>query len=650
MLKSFIICTAFSICLASHAQTPVLQPPCNIPTEAAVDPANPPVVVTTAPNVDMGVVISTAIAQAVANGSNKVVVNSGGSAPMTTSVVLNNLSNFTLQLNPGTTLWGWNLSQPMFTVIGGQNVKIMGGTLFAGGTGTNGPSCISVLGTDAVPANTVELSGFECSGTTSHGVSVTGSGSTATSYMNVKNVSIHNTLIHDTGSLNIYASGVSNICMQSNTLVNPAVGGIAGNGVPVNAGVSYSENVYFGTNYVAGTPIFFRQPTATNTPPSGFYAFTSTNVNTDTNTFVDSQCTLALCSGTGDLPNTPSAIHDDTVLNAINSNNTVSSYGPGITCEVSWSCNVVGGYIHDVYAYALYDQSRSDEVVVNSLTSTAGLVVDRASSLKAVSDVVNGISTTVVQAAVPGTGIIFSQTFGSLMNDGMEPFPEIWVKSAQGQPADGYELWLSADTNIWDVHSKLALPALQAGQWTRVALPPPHISLMGILGVRTWAVVNPGNSSRDTLSVSDYRQVADSRNNTYSGVTIARTGAYPLDVSGCGAKTLFTNNTITDPGVMGIWQYTNSGLMGQVFVGGYPNCTRSDVQFISNVANLNSPAIPIGGSSLLNLTNYGTNNSITGVLLYNDSTTGPYASIPGKFVINNQGLNSTISTPSIVQQ
>ena len=447
MLKHCIICTTFFAYFACHAQTAVLQPPCNI--AAAVNAVNPPIVVTTAPNADMGAVISHAIAQAVANGSNKVIVNSAGSAPMTTPVVLNNLSNFTLQFNPGVTLWGWNLSQPMFTVLGGQNVKILGGTLFAGDVGTNGPSCISVMGSDAVPANTVELSGFECSGSTSHGVTVTGTGSGATSYMNVQNVSIHNTLIHDTGSLNIFASGVNKLCMQSNTLVNPAVGGIAGNGVPVNAGVSYSENVYFGQNYVAGTPTFYRQPTATNTPPSGFYAFTSANVNTDTNTFENSQCTQALCSGTGDLPSTPSAIHDDTILNAVNVNNTVSSYGPGITCEVSWSCNVVGGYIHDVYAYALYDQSRSDEVIVNSLTSTAGLVADRATSLRTISDVVNGVSTPVVQAAVPGTGIVFSQMFGSLMNDGMEPFPEIWVKSAQGQAADGYELWCAASTNIW---------------------------------------------------------------------------------------------------------------------------------------------------------------------------------------------------------
>ena len=647
MLKRCIICSTLFTYFASHAQTPVLQLPCNI--AAAVTTANPGVVVTTAPNTDMGAVISNAIAQAVANGSNKVIVNSGGSAPMTTPVVLNNLSNFTLQFSPGVTLWGWNLSQPMFTVLGGQNVKILGGNLFAGDVGTNGPSCISVMGSDAVPANTVELSGFECSGSTSHGVTVTGTGSGATRYMNVQNVSIHNTLIHDTGSLNIFASGVNKLCMQSNTLVNPAVGGIAGNGVPVNAGVSYSENVYFGQNYVAGTPTFYRQPTATNTPPSGFYAFTSANVNTDTNTFANSQCTLALCSGTGDLPTTPSAIHDDTVLNAINVNNTVSSYGPGITCEVSWSCNVVGGYIHDVYAYALYDQSRSDEVIVNSLTSTAGLVADRATSLRTISDVVNGVSTPVVQAAVPGTGIVFSQTFGSLMNDGMEPFPEIWIKSAQGQAADGYELWLSADSNIWDVHSKLALPALQAGQWTRVALPPTHISLMGLLGVRTWAIVNPGNPNSDTLSVSDYRQVADSRNNTYSGVTIARTGAYPLEVSGCGSKTVFTNNVITDPGVVGIWPYTNSGLLGQLFLGGEPNCTRSDVEFISNVDNLDSPAIPLGGSSLFNLTNYGANNTITGVILNENSTAGPYAAIPGKFVINNQGSNSTISTPSILQ-
>lgn len=650
MLKLCITCAVLSVALGLHAQAPVLQPPCTISSEVNGDSQSPPVVVTTAPNTDMGAVISNAVAQAVANGSNKVIVNSGGRAPMTTPVVLSNLSNFTLQLNPGTLIWGWNLSQPMFTVLGGNNVKIMGGSLFAGDTGTNGPSCINVVGTDTMPVNTLELSGTECSGTTSNGISVTGVGSTATSYKNVQNVSIHNEFVHDTGSLNIYASGVSNLCMQSNVLVNPANEGIAGSGAPVNTGVSYSENVYFGQNYVAGTPTFYRQPTATNTPPSGFYAFTSMNVNTDTNTFATSLCTLALCSGAGDLPSTPSAIHDDTVLNAINVNNTISSYGPGITCEVSWSCNVVGGYIHDVYAYALYDQSRSDEVVVNALTSTAGLVVDQASSLQTVSDVVNGVSTPVVQAAVPGTGVVFSQTLSSLMNDGMEPFPEIWVKSAKGQPADGYELWLSADVNIWDVHSKLALPALQAGEWTRVALPPLHISLMGLLGVRTWAIVNPGNPNQDTLSISDYRQVADSRNNTYSGVTIARTGAYPLDVSGCGSKTTFTNNTITDPGVMGIWQYTNSGLMGQVFIGGYPNCTRSDVEFISNVVNLNSPAIPLGGSSLLNLTNYGQNNSIANVTLNNDVTAGPYASLPGVFVINNQGLSSTINAPAIFHQ
>ena len=172
---------------------------------------------------------------------------------------------------------------------------------------------------------------------------------------------------------------------------------------------------------------------------------------------------------------------------------------------------------------------------------------------------------------------------------------------------------------------------------------------MGLLGVRTWAIVNPGNPNSDTLSVSDYRQVADSRNNTYSGVTIARTGAYPLEVSGCGSKTVFTSNVITDPGMVGIWPYTNSGLLGQVFLGGEPNCTRSDVEFISNVDNLDSPAVPLGGSSLFNLTTYGANNTITGVILNKNSTAGPYAAIPGVFVINKQGSDSTISTPSVLQ-
>lgn len=648
MLKNWIGAATFLVSCTCHAQNAVFQPPCTILAETSATSLKPPIVVENSARTDMGATITSAVAQAVANGSNKVIVTSDGSAPMTTPVVLDHLSNFTLQFGPGVKLWGWNLSQPMITVAGGHNVKISGGSLYAGAAGTNAPSCISVTGSDDEPADAIELSGFECSGTKAHGLSVIGSGTTVTSYMNVKNVSIHETLVHDTGSLNIYASGVSKLCMQSNTLVNPAVEGIAGDGTPVNAGVANSEDVYFGQNYVAGTPTFYRQPAATNTPPSGFYAFASMNVVTDTNTFENSQCTVAICSDVSKLQDTPSAIHDDTVLNAANYNNVVSSYGTGVTCEVSWSCNVSGGLIHDVYTFGLYDQSRSDEIVVNPLTSTAGMTIDNASSLQVVSDTVNGAFTKVVQASVISTGVLFRQTLDHSMSSSAEPFPDFWVKSTQGQPADGYELWLSSDTDIWKVHSKLALPALPAGQWTRVTLTPPHIGLMGLLGFRTWALVNPGNPKPDTLSISDYRQIADSRENTYSDVSIARTGAYPIDISGCGSKTSFRNNIITDPGVMGIWQYTNSGLMGQVFMGAYSNCTRRQVAFIANTLNLTSPKIPLAGSSLLNLTNYGSENTIMDVFLKDNSITGPYASLPVSFVINNQGLNSKVAVPSML--
>ena len=640
MFRKVLVCNVLLAALAQHAHAQVLTAPCSVPASVTV---GNPVVVTTAANVDTGALITNAIAQALASGTNTVIVNSGVStAPMTTSVVLNNLSNFTLQLN-STSIFGYGLAHTMFTINGGSNVKILGGKLLAGTPGLNAPSCVAIVGNDSVQSNNIELGGFECSATTSHGIVLQGSGST---YANIQNVSIHNTLIHDTGSVNISASGVNRLCMKSNVLVNPATGGVNGSGDPANVAVAYSENVYFGQNYVAGTPVWFRQPNPTNTPPTGIYAFSSMNVNTDSNYFVNSQCTVATCSGTGNLPSSPSAVHDDTVLNAININNVVDSYGIGITCELSWSCNATGGAISNVYDYGVYDESNNSTIQVNPLTSTAGLASFPNVTLQTVNDSVNGNATSVVQASIPGTGAIFSQNLGSAINFGVEPFPSLWVKSANGQPADGLELWVSATGNLLNAHTKFPLPALPAGQWVQVGLQPAHLTLMGLLGVQTWGLVNAGNPNSDTVRVSTYSQIADSRNNTYTGVSISGTGAYPLAVSGCGSNTTLSNNTILNSGSVGVWPYYNSGLIGQVFIGGYNNCTRTGVYFTNNTTNLNIP-LNLGGSALFNLSNYGANNTISNVVLTHDTAVGPYASVQNNFIINNQGANSTIASPII---
>ena len=232
------------------------------------------------------------------------------------------------------------------------------------------------------------------------------------------------------------------------------------------------------------------------------------------------------------------------------------------------------------------------------------------------------------------------------MNYGVEPFPSLWIKSANGQPVDGLELWVSASGDINAAHTKFPLPALPAGQWTQVGLQPAHVTLMGLVGVQTWGLVNPGGAGGDTVRVSNYRQIADSRNNSYVNVSINGTGAYPLAVSGCGTNTTFANNTIYDPGSVGVWPYYNSGMLGQVFIGGYNDCVRSGVYFNNNVTNLNLP-VPLGGSALLNLSNYGANNTINNVVMNNDSAAGPYSAVQNNFVVNNQGPNSTITPPTV---
>ena len=148
------------------------------------------------------------------------------------------------------------------------------------------------------------------------------------------------------------------------------------------------------------------------------------------------------------------------------------------------------------------------------------------------------------------------------------------------------------------------------------------------------------------MRVSTYNQIADSRNNTYTGVSISGTGAYPMAVSGCGSNTTFLNNTILNPGSVGVWPYYNSGLIGQVFIGGYNNCTRTGVFFTNNTTDLNVP-LNLGGSALFNMSNYGANNTISNVVLTHDTAAGPFASVQGNFLINNQGANSTIATPIV---
>ena len=296
MFRKALVFNTLLAALAPLAHTQALTSPCVYVPATYVNAVD----ITTSPNVDVGGQITNAIAQALAQGGNTVVVNSGGSpAPMTTPVVLSNLSNFNLIMRPGTNIYGYDLNHPMFSVIGGYNVKILGGTLYGLSPDTAPPVCVSILGTDGDATNTVEVNSLACSGTTGHGIEVVGYGKTFT---NVQNISIHSTFVHDTGSVNIYGSGVNNLCVNSNVLVNPSTGGVAGSGDPSNVAVSYSENVYFGQNYVAGTPTWFRQPNPINTPPAGFYAFSSQNVNTDSNVFVSSQCTVATCSGTSDLP------------------------------------------------------------------------------------------------------------------------------------------------------------------------------------------------------------------------------------------------------------------------------------------------------------------------------------------------------------
>src|SRR5450756_1499772 len=143
MFKKFLVSNILLVTLVPHMQAQVLQPPCTIPAQIPVSPKNPAIVVTTAPGVDTGYVISRAVSQALSSGSNTVIVNSGGRAPMTTPVILNNLSTFTIQMNPGVQIFGYDMAGAMFVVNGGHNVKITGGNLFAGDTGVNGPSCIS---------------------------------------------------------------------------------------------------------------------------------------------------------------------------------------------------------------------------------------------------------------------------------------------------------------------------------------------------------------------------------------------------------------------------------------------------------------------------------------------------------------------------
>ena len=640
MFRKAFVCNVLLAALAPHAHTQALSAPCTYGVPTYVNAVN----ITTSPTVDLGAQINAAVAQTLAHGGNTVVVNSGGSpAPMTTPVSLNSLSNFNIILRPGTNVYGYGLTQPMFTIAGGYNVKILGGNLYGLSPDTAPPSCISVAGSDGNTVNMVELNSLTCSGTTSKGITVAGYGSSAN---NVQNVFIHSTFIHDTGSENIFASGVNNLCVNSNVLVNPSTGGVTGGGDPSNVAVVYSENVYFGQNYVAGTPIWFRQPNPVNTPPSGLYAFSSMNVNTDTNVFVNSQCTVSTCSSTGNLPSSPSAVHDDTVLNAININNTVDDFGIGITCELSWSCGAIGGAISNVYDYGIYDESNYSVIPVNALTSTSGLTAGSGVTLQTVTDTISGTTTPVVQASVPGTGVLLTQNLGSTVNYGVEPFPSFWVKSANGQPADGLEFWISATGNINNAHTRIALPALPAGQWVQVGLQPAHLTLMGLVGEQTWGLVDPGNSSSDTVRISAYNQIADSRNNSYNGVSITGTGAYPLAVSGCGSNTTFANNTLTDPGSVGVWPYYNSGMIGQVFIGGYNNCVRSGVYFTNNTTNLDMP-VQLGGSALFNLSNYGGNNTINNVVLTHDQAAGPYSAVQNTFVINNQGPNSTIATPTV---
>ncbi len=640
MFRNAFVYPILLAALAPHAYTQALSSPCTYGVPTYVNAAS----VTTSPTQDVGAQINAAVAQTLANGGNTVVVNSGGSpAPMTTPVALNSLSNFNIIMQPGVNIYGYDLTQPMFTIAGGNNVKILGGNLYGLSPTTAPPSCISIAGSDGNAVNQVEVNSLLCSGTTDKGITVAGYGST---YTNVQNVFIHSTFVHDTGGVNIFASGVNNLCISSNVLVNPSTGGVGGSGDPSNVAVAYSENVYFGQNYVAGTPIWFRQPNPSNTPPSGLYAFSSMNVNTDSNVFVSSQCTVATCSSTGNLPNSPSAVHDDTVLNAININNRVDDYGIGITCELSWSCSAVGGAISNVYDYGLYDESNNSILLVNPLTSTSGLTAGGGVTLQTVTDVVNGNATPVVQASVPGTGVVLTQNLGGVINYGVQPFPSLWIRSANGQPADGLEFWVSATSNINNAHTKIPLPALPAGQWVQVGLAPAHLTLMGLVGEQTWGLVDPGNSNSDTVRISTYDQLADSRNNTYTGVSITGTGAYPLAVSGCGSNTTFTNNTITDPGSVGVWPYYNSGMIGQVFIGGYNNCVRSGVYFTNNTTNLDLP-VQLGGSSLFNLSNYGGNNTINNVVLTHDLAAGPYSAVQNTFVINNQGSNSTIATPTL---
>ena len=642
MIKKAFVCNVLLAAVAPHAHTQALNAPCTLAPATYVNGTT----VTTSPTVDVGAQITNAIAQTLANGGNYVAVlpGGGGAAPMTTPVVLNNLSNFTLIMEPGTSIYGYELHQSMFTVYGGHNVKILGGNLIGLSPDTAAPTCVSVVGTSGSPVNTVEVNSLTCSGTTAHGIEVTGYGSTAT---NAQNISIHSTFVHDTGSVNIFASGATNLCMNNNVLVNPSNTGINGIGDPSNVAVAYSENVYFGLNYVSGTPIWFRQPNPSNTPPSGFYAFSSMNVNTDSNTFANSQCTVGTCSSTGNLPSSPSAVHDDTVLNATNINNTVDDFGIGITCELSWSCNAIGGAISNVYDYGIYDESNNSTIQVNALTSTSGLTAGNGVTLQTVTDQLNGNTIPVVQASVPGPGVLLTQNLGSAINYGVEPFPSLYVKSANGQPVDGLEFWVSATNNIYDAHTKIALPALPAGQWLQVGLQPAHLTLMGLSGVQTWGLVDPGNNSSDTVRISTYNQLADSRNNSYTGVSITGTGAYPLAVSGCGSNTNFTNNTISNTGSVGVWPYYNSGMIGQVFIGGYNNCVRSGVSFTNNTANLDLP-VQLGGSALFNLSNYGGNNTINNVVLTNDHAVGPYSGVQNTFVINNQGSNSTIATPTVL--